>query len=107
LFYSPYGFTNVRFDTNQPPYRILFQREVNTTCLLIATAETESVIENAWSWIVEKMIPQLDNIDEPYDKEEWVASKIQHIVTHIGMILDGNLTCRNTTHFTLSRRRWR
>lgn len=75
-----------RFDTNQPPYRILFQREVNTTCLLLATAETENVIENAWNWIVEKMIPQLDHIDDPYDKEEWVASKIQHIVTHIGNI---------------------
>ncbi|CAO3670069.1 unnamed protein product [Umbelopsis ramanniana] len=71
------------FDTNQPPYRILFQREVNTTCLLLATAETESVIENAWNWVVEKMIPQLDHIDDPYDKEEWVASKIQYIVTHI------------------------
>ncbi|GAB5586532.1 GTPase activating protein (GAP) [Umbelopsis nana] len=76
------------FDTNQPPYRILFQREVNTTCLLLATAETENVIENAWNWIVEKMIPQLDHIDDPYDKEEWVASKIQHIVTHIDVGVD-------------------
>src|SRR6201987_4814558 len=74
----------IRFDTNQPPYRILFQREVNTSCLLIATADTESVIEDVWNWIVEKMIPQLDHIDDPYDREEWVASKIQHIVTTIG-----------------------
>ncbi|CAM0141574.1 unnamed protein product [Umbelopsis sp. WA50703] len=71
------------FDTSQPPYRILFQREVNTSCLLIATADTENIIENAWKWIVEKMIPQLDHIDDPYDREEWVASKIQHIVTSI------------------------
>jgi hypothetical protein len=79
-----YLFRPARFDTNQPPYRILFQREVNTTCLLLATAEAENVIENAWNWIVEKMIPQLDHFDNPYDKEEWVASKIQHIVTNIG-----------------------
>lgn len=82
-----------RFDTNQPPYRILFQREVNTTCLLLATAEAENVIENAWNWIVEKMIPQLDHFDNPYDKEEWVASKIQHIVTNIGNFGMTRLLC--------------
>lgn len=32
---------------------------------------------------MEKMIPQLEHIDDSYDKEEWVASKIQHIVTSI------------------------
>jgi CRISPR/Cas system-associated protein Cas10 (large subunit of type III CRISPR-Cas system) len=84
-----------RFDTSQPPYRILFQREVNTSCLLIATADTENIIENAWKWIVEKMIPQLDHIDDPYDKEEWVASKIQHIVTSIGSIYERMLKKSN------------
>ncbi|CAO3700781.1 unnamed protein product [Rhizopus stolonifer] len=29
------------FDTKQPPYRILFQREINTLCLQIAVAESE------------------------------------------------------------------
>lgn len=73
-----------RFDTKQPPYRILFQREVNTVCLQIAVAETEQAIRSAWIWIEKNMIPELETIEHPVDKEYWVADKIDMIVTAIG-----------------------
>ncbi|KAG1460739.1 hypothetical protein G6F46_005335 [Rhizopus delemar] len=71
------------FDTKQPPYRILFQREVNTVCLQIAVAETEQAIRSAWIWIEKNMIPELETIEHPVDKEYWVADKIDMIVTAI------------------------
>ena len=73
-----------RFDTKQPPYRILFQREVNTVCLQIAVAETEQAIRSAWIWIEKNMIPELETIEHPVDEEYWVADKIDMIVTAIG-----------------------
>lgn len=73
-----------RFDTKQPPFRILFQREVNTNCLQIAVGETETAIEAAWLWIEHNMIPELDTIDDPFEKEQWVVEKISMIVTTIG-----------------------
>lgn len=81
--YSITHFKN-RFDTKQPPYRILFQREVNTVCLQIAVADTEQAIRTAWTWIEKNMIPELEMIDHPIDKEHWVSEKINMIVTAIG-----------------------
>ncbi|KAI9265974.1 rab-GTPase-TBC domain-containing protein [Sporodiniella umbellata] len=69
------------FDTKQPPYRILFQREINTLCLQIAVAETEQSILSAWTWIESNMIPELEVIDHPYDKENWVSAKIGMVVS--------------------------
>ncbi|KAI9478329.1 MAG: rab-GTPase-TBC domain-containing protein [Benjaminiella poitrasii] len=71
------------FDTKLPPYRILFQREVNTLCLQIAVAGTEKAIEAAWIWIEKNMMPELETIDHPLDKERWVSEKIGMIVTAI------------------------
>ncbi|KAI8342532.1 hypothetical protein BC941DRAFT_509430, partial [Chlamydoabsidia padenii] len=71
------------FDTKQPPYRILFQRDINSTSLQIAVAETEQVIETAWLWIQQNMIPELLGMDDPYAKEEWVNEKLHMIVTTI------------------------
>lgn len=73
-----------RFDTKQSPYRILFQREVNTICLQIAVADSEHSIEAAWSWIEKNMMPELEIIDHPLDKEQWVTEKIDMIVTAVG-----------------------
>lgn len=73
-----------RLDTKQPPFRILFQRDVNTTCLQIAVGETESSVEAAWVWIERNMMPELDTIDDPFEKENWVVEKISMIVTTIG-----------------------
>lgn len=71
-------------DTKLPPYRILFQREVNTMCLQIAVGETKAAIDAAWNWIEKNMIPELETIDHPYEKERWVSEKINMIVTAIG-----------------------
>ena len=73
-----------RFDTKQSPYRILFQREVNTICLQIAVADSEQSIEAAWGWIEKNMMPELEIIDHPLDKEQWVTEKIDMIVTAVG-----------------------
>lgn len=72
-----------RFDTKLPPYRILFQRDVNTMCLQIAVAESDRAIDAAWFWIEKNMMPELETIDHPFEKEKWVAEKIHMIVTAI------------------------
>ncbi|KAI7906001.1 rab-GTPase-TBC domain-containing protein [Cokeromyces recurvatus] len=71
------------FDTKLPPYRILFQREINTMCLQIAVAETENNIKAAWLWIEKNIMPELETIDHPLDKERWVSEKMNMIVTTI------------------------
>lgn len=80
---SEHLFLYKSFDTKLPPYRILFQREVNTMCLQIAVAETDKVINAAWNWIEKNMMPELEDIDHPLDKEKWVSDKIQMVVTTI------------------------
>lgn len=80
-----------RLDTKQPPFRILFQRDVNTTCLQIAVGETETSVEAAWVWIERNMMPELDTIDDPFEKESWVVEKISMIVTTIGKVGIGTL----------------
>ncbi|KAG2212948.1 hypothetical protein INT46_008074 [Mucor plumbeus] len=71
------------FDTKLPPFRILFQREVNTMCLQIAVGETEKAIDAAWFWIEKNMMPEMETIDHPLEKERWVSEKINMIVTEI------------------------
>ncbi|KAL0080965.1 hypothetical protein J3Q64DRAFT_1758223 [Phycomyces blakesleeanus] len=71
------------FDTKQSSYRILFQREVNCTCLQIGVAETEQAIEAAWLWIQKNMMPELDTIDDSFQKEGWVVEKMSMVVTTI------------------------
>lgn len=71
------------FDTKLPPYRILFQRDVNAICLQIAVGESDKAIDAAWFWIEKNIMPELDNIDHPFEKEKWVAEKIRMIVTAI------------------------
>lgn len=74
------------FDTKLPPFRILFQREVNTMCLQIAVGETEKAIDAAWFWIEKNMMPEMETIDHPLEKERWVSEKINMIVTEIGIL---------------------
>ncbi|RCH93346.1 hypothetical protein CU098_002570, partial [Rhizopus stolonifer] len=64
-----------------PPFRILFQRQPHTACLQIAIAETEKEIRTAWIWIEKNMIPELEGMDHPIDKEHWVAEKTEMIVS--------------------------
>ncbi|EPB91190.1 hypothetical protein HMPREF1544_01895 [Mucor circinelloides 1006PhL] len=69
------------FDAKQPPYRILFQREPNATCLQIAVSDSQELIEAAWKWISINMIPELEEISSPFAREEWVVKKMNQIVS--------------------------
>ncbi|CAO3627324.1 unnamed protein product [Cunninghamella blakesleeana] len=76
------------FDTKQPPYRILFQREPNCTCLQIAVGETEKIIEAAWLWMEQNILPEFEIMTNGYAKEEWIIEKMQAIVTTIDIGTD-------------------
>jgi hypothetical protein len=52
-------------------------------CLQIAVAESEKLIDAAWIWIEKNMMPELETIDHPLEKEHWVSEKINMIVTTI------------------------
>ena len=87
------------FDTKLPPFRILFQREINSVCLQIAVAESESAIDAAWFWIERNMMPELEVIDHPFDKEHWVSEKINMIVLATGKICLFDLWQSTTFNF--------
>ncbi|KAI8085278.1 rab-GTPase-TBC domain-containing protein [Thamnidium elegans] len=69
------------FDAKQAPYRILFQREPNATCLQIAASDSEETIEEAWDWIKVYLLPLLEDIPGPYAKEEWIIQQMNTIVS--------------------------
>ncbi|KAG2201661.1 hypothetical protein INT47_003887 [Mucor saturninus] len=69
------------FDAKQPPFRILFQREPNATCLQIAASDSEEAIEAAWDWIKINMLPELEDIPASFAKEEWVIKQMNMIVS--------------------------
>lgn len=62
----------------------MFQREINAVCLQIAVAENESAVDAAWLWIERNMMPELEVIDHPFEKEQWVSEKINMIVLATG-----------------------
>lgn len=78
---NPSFFLFCRFDAKQAPYRILFQREPNVTCLQIAASDSEETIEEAWDWIKVYLLPLLEGIPGPYAKEEWVIQQMNTIVS--------------------------
>lgn len=40
-----------RFDTKQPPFRIIFRAEFASISLQIAVSQTEKGINEAWKWV--------------------------------------------------------
>jgi hypothetical protein len=86
------------FDAKQPPYRILFQREPNATCLQIAVSDSEEAIEAAWDWIRINMILELEEISSPFAKEEWVVKQMNKIVS---ATITGNETRVKLRHHLL------
>ncbi|KAI8638867.1 hypothetical protein BD408DRAFT_10317 [Parasitella parasitica] len=52
-------------------------------CLQIAVGETDKAIDAAWFWIEKNIMPELETIDHPLEKEKWVSEKINMIVTEI------------------------
>ncbi|KAF9182514.1 hypothetical protein BGZ51_004702 [Haplosporangium sp. Z 767] len=69
------------FDTKQAPFRVLFRRQVNAQALMIAEAETQKNIDQAWSWVQDNFVVGLQVLDDAQEKEEWVLTKIRSIVT--------------------------
>ncbi|KAF9910025.1 TBC1 domain member 9, partial [Lobosporangium transversale] len=69
------------FDTKQAPFRILFRRQVNAQALMIAEAETQKSIDQAWTWVQENFVVGLQVLDDAQEKEEWVLTKIRSLVT--------------------------
>ncbi|KAL1916336.1 uncharacterized protein VTP21DRAFT_5953 [Calcarisporiella thermophila] len=73
------------FEIKQPPFRILFRRDVNAPSLLIAVSESESQILQAWTWIETNLLEKLDVLEDPAEKENWIVTKINFIVSETGI----------------------
>lgn len=67
-------------------------------CLQIAVAESEKAINAAWFWIEKNIMPELETIDHPFEKEKWVSEKIQMIVTTIELNSDELSSDENVRH---------
>ncbi|KAF9420202.1 hypothetical protein BGZ94_009182 [Podila epigama] len=69
------------FDGKQAPFRILFRRQLNAQALMIAEAESQKNIDQAWNWVQDNFIVGLNVLDDAQEKEEWVLTKIRSLVT--------------------------
>ncbi|KAG0339286.1 hypothetical protein BG004_006879 [Podila humilis] len=69
------------FDTKQAPFRILFRRQINAQALMIAEAESQKNIDQAWTWVQDNFVVGLTVLDDAQEKEEWVLTKIRSLVT--------------------------
>ncbi|CAG8518956.1 15115_t:CDS:10 [Funneliformis mosseae] len=69
------------FDTKQPPFRIVFRAEPTSTSLQIAVSQTEKGINDAWKWIEDSLFLGLTKLDDPGEKENYVVTKINSLVT--------------------------
>ncbi|CAG8486039.1 12791_t:CDS:10 [Acaulospora morrowiae] len=68
-------------DTKQSPFRILFRSDINQSSLQIAVSQTEKGIEDAWKWVEESFNEGLSKLDVPSEKENFVVTKINSLVT--------------------------
>ncbi|EXX64682.1 Mdr1p [Rhizophagus irregularis DAOM 197198w] len=66
------------FDTKQPPFRIIFRAEFTSISLQIAVSQTEKGINEAWKWVE---VLGLTKLDDPSEKENYVVTKINSLVT--------------------------
>ncbi|CEP11243.1 hypothetical protein [Parasitella parasitica] len=116
IFRNVFSTITSLFDAKQPPYRILFQREPNATCLQIAVSDSEELIEAAWKWLGINMVPELEGISSPFAKEEWLVKKMNQILSatiadsdtddllHDDEIRNASRTFRQTFNVSLSER---
>jgi hypothetical protein len=70
-----------RLDVNQPQYRVIFQREMNAICLVIASCDSYELIQQAWTLIQQNIVPELNDMKDPFSKEEWVIVQMNAIVS--------------------------
>ncbi|CAG8655846.1 14077_t:CDS:10 [Cetraspora pellucida] len=68
-------------DTKAPPFRILFRSEVNAPSLQIAVSQSQKGIEDAWKWIEYGLNDGLSRLDTAAEKENYVVTKINSLVT--------------------------
>ncbi|CAG8753353.1 15016_t:CDS:2, partial [Racocetra persica] len=68
-------------DTKAPPFRILFRSEVNAPSLQIAVSQSQKGIEDAWKWIEYSLNDGLSRLDTAAEKENYVVTKINSLVT--------------------------
>ncbi|CAB5186600.1 unnamed protein product [Rhizophagus irregularis] len=69
------------FDTKQPPFRIIFRAEFTSISLQIAVSQTEKGINEAWKWVEDNLVLGLTKLDDPSEKENYVVTKINSLVT--------------------------
>ncbi|KAJ3281820.1 hypothetical protein HK104_011257, partial [Borealophlyctis nickersoniae] len=48
---------------------------------MIATADTLKALEKDWNWIQENLMEELNELEDPFDKEAYAVSKFQSLVT--------------------------
>ncbi|KAJ3411856.1 hypothetical protein HDV05_001645 [Chytridiales sp. JEL 0842] len=70
------------FDTKQPPFRIVLKSaQSQETGHMVAAGETLKAAQNDWKWIEDNLLPEMDELEDPSDKESYAVSKFQSMVT--------------------------
>ncbi|CAG8711598.1 20681_t:CDS:10 [Dentiscutata erythropus] len=69
------------FEHKAPPFRILFRSEVTSPYLQIAVSQSQKGIEDAWKWIEYSLNDGLSILDIPAERENYVVTKINSLVT--------------------------
>ncbi|CAG8750684.1 3872_t:CDS:10, partial [Gigaspora margarita] len=64
-----------------PPFRILFRSELGSPSLQIAVSQSQKGIEDAWKWIEYSLNDGLSRLDTAAEKENYVVTKINSLVT--------------------------
>ncbi|KAI8362750.1 hypothetical protein BD560DRAFT_178182 [Blakeslea trispora] len=81
IFKSVFSTITNLLDAKQLAYRVLFQREPNTTYLQVAVSDSLDAITAAWDWIRINMVPELEEMTSPFAKEEWVIKQMSNILS--------------------------
>jgi hypothetical protein len=70
------------FDTRPPPYRILYNHEVDDVqiTIVIAMAVHRDEIQEHWDWLEKNLLPILDSFDNEEDVRRFVLTKIEGLV---------------------------
>ncbi|KAJ3214732.1 hypothetical protein HDU67_001323 [Dinochytrium kinnereticum] len=70
------------FDTKQPPYRIILKSPQGTDAgHMVATSDSLIAIQKDWQWIEDNLLSELNDLEDPNDKESFAVSKFQSLVT--------------------------
>ncbi|KAK9763293.1 GTPase activating protein (GAP), variant 2 [Basidiobolus ranarum] len=71
-------------ETKQAPFRILFRPNKNGEGMhLIAESNTREGIEKPWKWLEDHLVKELAALDDPYEKETFVLTKVNSLVSSL------------------------